>query len=79
MSVLLGLAMAVPCVGLLLLVVVNSLVDDVLKHEGVKVGLLGVGAAEMHKLRIGVCRGCGYDLRGLLRAVCPECGKAVRV
>ncbi|MBL0871439.1 MAG: hypothetical protein IBJ18_12775 [Phycisphaerales bacterium] len=32
---------------------------------------------DRHMARVGVCRDCGYDVRGLVR--CPECGKALAV
>ena len=38
-------------------------------------GLMGVSGAEMLKLRVGCCLGCGYDLRGLPSPICPECGR----
>lgn len=40
--------------------------------------LLGAGAVvwRPRRKRIGHCR-CGYDLKGLDRGVCPECGRAI--
>jgi hypothetical protein len=72
-----GLALVIPCAGILLLLVLNQYVTDTLEQAGVKVGLLGVGTEQMQKLRIGICRECGYDLRGLPSSTCPECGKAI--
>ncbi len=37
-------------------------------------GVPGMVMARMRKRR-GMCRGCGYDMRGLAVATCPECGK----
>lgn len=77
-GVLVGVALVIPCAGFLLLVLLNGRVTATLQRASVKVGLLGVNAREMDKLRIGICGGCGYDLRGLGSAVCPECGRMVR-
>lgn len=30
-----------------------------------------------YRRRHGVCDGCGYDLRGTVSAVCPECGRRI--
>jgi hypothetical protein len=74
MGVLGGLCLVIPCAGVLLLAALNMRVTATLQTQGVKVGLLGPPPSEMTKLRLGVCRGCGYDLRGVSAAVCPECG-----
>jgi len=31
----------------------------------------------LRRQRLGLCLGCGYDLRGNRSGVCPECGRAV--
>lgn len=77
LGVLGGLAIVLPCIGLILLLLLNQRVTSTLKAAGCKVGLMGVSKDEMHKLRMGVCSGCGYDLRGLTQATCPECGRAL--
>ena len=46
-GILLGILTLVPCVGLLILLVVNSKATGVLKQNGIKVGLLG---ADLSKL-----------------------------
>ncbi len=77
LAVLGGIAIVVPCAGLLLLLFLNQRVTATLQRAGAKVGLMGVSAAEMTKLRKGFCWGCGYELRGLARPVCPECGAVI--
>lgn len=77
MGILGGLAIILPCAGLIMLLLLNQRVTTTLKAAGCKVGLMGVSATEMHKLRLGVCPGCGYDLRGLTQSACPECGSAI--
>lgn len=74
MGILGGLAIVLPCVGLIMLLLLNQRVTNTLKAAGCKVGLMGVSATEMNKLRLGICPGCGYDLRGLSGSACPECG-----
>lgn len=69
-----AIAVVVPCIGLLILVALNQRVNGSLQRANVKVGFMGVSKAEMMKLRLGVCRHCGYDLRGLPSPQCPECG-----
>ncbi len=45
---------------------------------GVRVGWWGPHAADVDRLRAGeLCFGCGYDLRGNVTGVCPECGREV--
>lgn len=47
-------------------------------------GLIWLGVAtprmlrRMHRHRLGRCITCGYDLRGMDHAVCPECGSDVQ-
>lgn len=77
LAVLGGIAIVVPCAGLLLLLFLNQRVTGTLQRAGAKVGLMGVNAAEMTKLRNGYCWGCGYELRGLAKPICPECGAAI--
>lgn len=74
-----GLLPLIPCLGLILTIIVSGHVSRVLERAGARVGLLGVSSSEMRKLRIGICRGCGYDLRGLPSSTCPECGSTIRV
>lgn len=73
-----GLFLIVPFIGFVVLAILNQRVNDTLTDAGVRLGLLGAGEVEMHKLRIGVCRGCGYDLRGLPSPTCPECGSVIQ-
>lgn len=75
MSILGALVTIISCIGLIVLVMLNQRVIATLQRAGAKVGFMGVNDAQMNKLREGVCNGCGYDLRGLLTAVCPECGR----
>lgn len=76
LGVLVGLAAVTPCAGYLILALMNGRVTGTLRGAGVRVGLMGVRAADLNKLRLGVCVACGYDLRGLSGGVCPECGAA---
>jgi len=58
---------------LVLLSVISS-AGRVLKLAGAKMGFVGVPKGEVDKLRVGHCRGCGYDRTGLkLLEPCPEC------
>lgn len=77
MSILGAAVTLIAFVGLITAALLNQRVVDTLKKAGATVGFMGVSAEEMSKLREGVCRGCGYDLRGLAPGVCPECGAAV--
>lgn len=70
-----GLAMLFPVLGLLLMLGVNSRATTLLKVAGVPVGMLGVSASNMARLRAGTCAHCGYDLKGIEKTTCPECGK----
>jgi len=74
LAILGAIAVAIPCAGLIILLILNQRVTSTLQRVNVKVGLMGVSPAEMNKLRLGVCTTCGYDLRGLPSPVCPECG-----
>lgn len=74
MSVAGALVTVLGCIGLVVLVLLNQRVITTLQKAGVKVGFFGVNAREMNKLRLGVCGGCGYDIRGLTGGTCPECG-----
>ena len=65
-----------PVLGALVLLSFSNQATIILQLAGAKVGLMGVGQAELDKLRRGHCRGCGYDRAGLeLLAECPECGR----
>ena len=78
--VLLSLLLFLPLINLLVLLHINSQATLLLKYRGVKVGLLGAPKAEWGKLRVGHCRGCGYDRSGLeILAQCPECGRIPEV
>lgn len=77
LAVLGAIAVVVPCIGLLTLVARNQRVIASLRGANIRVGFMGVSKTEMLKLRLGVCHGCGYDLRGLRAARCPECGQPV--
>ncbi len=72
----LAIGMLIPLVGVLLVASVDGRASRLLRQRGVKVGLLGVPVDELHKLIRGACPKCGYDIRGLTAAVCPECGAA---
>ena len=72
--VLYAILMLVPCINVLVLVHVNQRATTMLKDRGVRIGLMGVPRRQMEMLEDGRCRGCGYDMRGLDGARCPECG-----
>lgn len=74
MAVLGGLVTVLGCIGLIVLLLLNQRITTTLQRAGVTVGLMGVGAAELNKLKVGVCSGCGYPLVGLTGGRCPECG-----
>jgi hypothetical protein len=41
-------------------------------------GVLAIlSVRERRRRRVGLCKRCGYDRRGLGEAVCPECGRSV--
>ncbi len=65
--------MCIPLVNAVILLGINQRATKELRRAGVRVGFLGVPAAQMHRLYLGLCRGCGYDLSGLTSATCPEC------
>ena len=50
-GILLALGTLVPCLGLLLLVIINGKATGTLNEYGVSVGFLGVGGTEMARLR----------------------------
>jgi hypothetical protein len=33
---------------------------------------------DRHRIPVGHCRNCGYDLTGNVSGVCPECGTPVK-
>ena len=47
LGILLGLLTFIPCIGLLVLLIVNGKATRVLKENGFKVGLLGANLAEV--------------------------------
>ncbi len=49
-----------------------------LVDAGLRVGFMGATPAQRRQLFDGVCHACGYDLRGLPEARCPECGALSR-
>ena len=69
-----GVLLLIPWLGLLIVVIINMYATKLLTNNAVVVGFFGVTAAEMKKLVIGACKSCGYDIRGLPSAQCPECG-----
>ena len=45
---------------------------------GVSFRMIRVERERRRRVRLGLCRRCGYDLRGNTSGTCPECGTAVR-
>lgn len=76
MTASLCVALLVPFLNIMMLAVLNSRVLSLLGQRRVKIGLMGVPRDELRKLVEGTCV-CGYDLRGLERPVCPECGSPI--
>jgi len=69
-----ALLLFIPLVNFALLASLNARATELLRANGIRVGVMGAPAGELAKLRPGVCRACGYDLTGLDRQPCPECG-----
>lgn len=72
-----GLLGLLGCLGTVFLGLFNIRVTASLTRAGVDVGLLGVSTEELHKLKLGVCTGCGYPITGLTTPICPECGTVI--
>jgi len=45
---------------------------------GVFIIVLPLRFRSIERPKSGVCKECGYDLKGLAGDVCPECGGAIR-
>ncbi len=78
MTIVAALLMFIPILNFALLASLNARATEMLRVAGLRVGVMGAPRAEIHKLRPGVCRACGYDLSGLQDSPCPECGAHTR-
>lgn len=76
-ALLISIPLAAPCVGTLVLPLLNDAVTRTLRRAGAPVGFMGVSPAGMHRLLLNGCPYCGYDVRGITLAVCPECGNSL--
>ncbi len=71
------LIMLLPCLNLLWLLMVNGRATRHIQAAGVRVGFFGVARDDLAALLEGACAGCGYDIRGVTAAQCPECGRVI--
>lgn len=70
----------VPCVNLMVFYGLSVVASNILMaHSGVRIGILGAWKRDFDQLKEVVCRKCGYDTRGLVGEVCPECGTKLDV
>jgi hypothetical protein len=73
-AILAGVTSLNSLIGLIFLCWSNFRATVTLRDAGCKVGILGMSNENIRNLVDGACRVCGYDLRGIPTAQCPECG-----
>jgi hypothetical protein len=79
------LGQCVPCLGLILLVLINNRATTALKDAGIRVGLMGANAQDLARFRDGDfsdtpdgrCPVCGDQLADDAR-FCEACGERIR-
>lgn len=77
-TIIFSAVMLAPCANILMAVFVSGSAGRKLREAGLSVGLMGIKPEDVERiLNRELCRRCGYNLRGNVSGICPECGSQI--
>lgn len=77
-TIIFSVLMLAPCANILMAVLVRGSAGRKLREAGLSVGLMGIKPEDVERiLNRELCRRCGYNLRGNVSGICPECGSQI--
>lgn len=77
MPAIMGILMLVPFANLVAIAFAHIHAGRVMHEAGLQLPILGASDKQIASLNASACASCGYNLRGVRNADCPDCGKPI--